>query len=46
MSFLGFLSAVPAPKTLTIRDLDDLDNAELKAVIEAPTPVKLRDEAA
>jgi len=46
MSFLDFLQAVPAPKVLSIRDLDDLDNAELKAVHEAQTPVKLRDEAA
>lgn len=45
-AFLGFLTAVPGPKVLTIQDLEDLDNAELRAVHEAQTPVKLGDEAA
>lgn len=40
------LIAVPLHKSLTIRALENLDNAELGAVIEAENPVKLEDEAA
>jgi hypothetical protein len=46
MRLQDILRAVPAPKILTIQDLNDLDNADLKAVHEAQTPVKSRDEAA
>lgn len=35
-----------ACKVLTIRDLEDLDNAELRAVSEAQNPIKSEDEAA
>lgn len=35
-----------ACKVLTIRDLEDLDNADLRAVSEAQIPVKSEDEAA
>lgn len=40
------LSVAQLGKILTIQDLKDLDDAELKAVIEAQTPVKLDNEAA
>ena len=35
-----------ACKVLTIKDLEDLDNAELRAVSEAQNPVKSGHEAA
>jgi hypothetical protein len=40
------LKGIPAPKVLTIRDLEDLDNADLRAVHEASDPVKSGNEAA
>lgn len=40
------LNTAPLPKILTIKDLEDLDNEALKAVIEAENPLKLGDEAA
>ena len=46
MSFLDYLKAVPNPITLSIQDLVNLDDSDLKAVIEAPAPVKSLDEAA
>lgn len=46
MSLQDILRAVPSRKTLTIQELKDLDDADLKAVIEAETPVKSEDEAA
>ena len=46
LQFLEALKRVPIHKALTIKDLEDLDNAELKAVIEAEIPVNLLDEAA
>jgi hypothetical protein len=46
LQFLEALKRVPIHKALTIQDLENLDNAELKAVIEAEIPVNLLDEAA
>lgn len=46
LQFLEALKRVPLHKILSIQDLKDLDDAALKAVIEAPTPVKSEDEAA
>jgi hypothetical protein len=46
LQFLEALKRVPIHKALTIKDLEDLDNAELKAVIEAEIPVKLDNEEA
>ena len=46
LQFLEALKMVPIHKALTIKDLEDLDNAELKAVIEAENPLKLDHEAA
>jgi len=46
LQFLEALKKVPIHKALTIQDLEDLDNEELKAVIEAEIPVKSIDEAA
>jgi len=40
MSLQDILKMVPPPKVLSIRDLEDLDDADLKAVIEAEIPVK------
>lgn len=45
-SFRETLIAAAMPKIFTFQELDDLDNAELKAVIEAVNPVKLGHEAA
>lgn len=44
--FLEALKRVPVHKALTIKDLKDLDDADLKAVIEPSIPVKSLDEAA
>jgi hypothetical protein len=44
--FLEALKRVPLHKALTIKDLKDLDDAELASVIELQTPVKSEDEAA
>ena len=46
LQFLEALKRVPIHKALTIKDLEDLDNAELKAVIEAENPLKLEREEA
>jgi hypothetical protein len=46
LQFLEALKRVPIHKALTIKDLEDLDNEALKAVIEAEIPVKLEHEAA
>lgn len=40
------LNTAQLGKILTIKDLEDLDNAELKAVFEAEIPVNLGNEAA
>jgi hypothetical protein len=46
MTLQDILNAVPAPKVLTIRDLEDLDDAGLRAVHEASGPVNSGNEAA
>ena len=46
LQFLEALKRVPIHKALTIKELEDLDNAELKAVIEAENPLKLEREEA
>jgi len=45
LQFLEALKRVPIHKALTIQDLEDLDNQELKAVIEAEMPINLGNEA-
>jgi hypothetical protein len=46
LQFLEALKRVPMHKILTIKDLENLDNEALKAVIEAENPLKLDNEAA
>jgi hypothetical protein len=46
MSLQDILNAVPRPKILSIQELKDLDDADLRGVIEAPTPVNSGNEAA
>lgn len=46
IQFLEALKRVPLHKALTIKDLEDLDDAELASVIELRSPVKSEDEAA
>ena len=45
-AFLDALNRVPMHKALTVKELKDLDDAELRAVIEAPASVNSEDEAA
>jgi hypothetical protein len=43
MSLQDILNAVPRPKILSIQELKDLDDADLRAVHEASDPVNLDD---